>query len=64
MAYDEAEALNAHIDEEEEADELAKEIGKLRESIETLEAEKKELQGKFQSLQSNTKHMLRALFSN
>jgi chromosome segregation ATPase len=58
MAYDEAEALNAHIDEEEEAsDELAKEIGKLRESIETLESEKKELQGKFQSLQSNTKHV-------
>jgi len=58
MAYDEAEALSAHIDEEEEAsDEIAKEIGKLRESVETLESEKKELQEKLQTLQSNTKHI-------
>ena len=57
-AYEEAEALNAHIDEEEEAsDEIPKEIGKLRESVETLEAEKKELQEKLQTLQSNTKHI-------
>ena len=57
-AYEEAKALNAHIDEEEEAsDEIQKEIGKLRESVETLEAEKKELQEKLQTLQSNTKHI-------
>ena len=57
-AYEEAKALKAHIDEEEEAsDEIPKEIGKLRESVETLEAEKKELQEKLQSLQSNTKHI-------
>ncbi len=58
MAYEEAEALKATCDEEEEAsDEIPKEIGKLRESVETLEAEKKELQEKLQTLQSNTKHI-------
>jgi hypothetical protein len=57
-AYEEAKALEAHMDEEEEAaDEIPKEIGKLRESVETLETEKKELQEKLQSLQSNTKHI-------
>jgi len=57
-AYEEAKALDAHIDEEQEAsDEIPKEIGKLRESVETLEAEKKELQEKLQTLQSNTKHI-------
>tara|TARA_Y100000592_G_scaffold52565_1_gene83039 strand:- start:241 stop:1269 length:1029 start_codon:yes stop_codon:yes gene_type:complete len=58
MAYEEAEALNAHADEEDEAsDEIPKEVGKLRETVETLEAEKKELQEKLQSLQANTKHI-------
>ena len=57
-AYEEAEALDAHIDEEAEGeDEIPAEIGKLRESVETLEAEKKELQEKLQTLQSNTKHI-------
>ena len=56
-AYEEAAALNAHIDEEEEAsDEIPKEIGKLKESVEVLEAEKKELQDKLQKLHSKTKH--------
>jgi hypothetical protein len=55
-AYEEAEALNAHIDEEEEAsDEVAKEVGKLRESVQALEAEKKELQESLQTFQSKTK---------
>jgi hypothetical protein len=57
-AYEEAEALDAHIDEEAEGEDvIPAEIGKLRESVETLEAEKKELQEKFQTLQSNTKHI-------
>lgn len=57
-AYEEAEALNAHIDEEEEGEDvIPAEIGKLRESVETLEAEKKNLQEKLQTLQSNTKHI-------
>ena len=57
-AYEEAKALNAHIDEEAEGEDvIPAEIGKLRESVETLEAEKKELQEKLQTLQSNTKHI-------
>jgi hypothetical protein len=57
-AYEEAKALNAHIDEEEEGEDvIPAEIGKLRESVETLEAEKKSLQEKLQTLQSNTKHI-------
>jgi hypothetical protein len=57
-AYEEAKALNAHIDEEEEGEDvIPAEIGKLRESVETLEAEKKNLQEKLQTLQSNTKHI-------
>jgi len=58
MAYEEAAALNAHADEGEEGtDVIPAEIGKLRESVETLEVEKKELQKKLQTLQSNTKHI-------
>lgn len=57
-AYEEAEALNAHIDEEAEGEDvIPAEIGKLRESVATLEAEKKDLQEKLQTLQSNTKHI-------
>lgn len=57
-AYEEAEALNTHIDEEEESsDEIPKEIGKLRESVETLEGEKKELQETLEKLQAKTKHI-------
>ena len=57
-AYEEAKALEAHMDEDEDAsDDNAEEIGKLRESVEALEVEKKELQEKFQTLQSNTKHI-------
>jgi hypothetical protein len=57
-AYEEAKALDAHIDEEAEGEDvIPAEIGKLRESVETLEVEKKELQEKLQTLQSNTKHI-------
>ncbi len=57
-AYEEAKALDAHIDEEAEGEDvIPAEIGKLRESVETLEAEKKNLQEKLQTLQSNTKHI-------
>ena len=57
-AYEEAKALNAHIDEEAEGEDvIPAEIGKLRESVETLEVEKKELQETLQTLQSNTKHI-------
>ena len=51
-AYEEAEALNAHADKE--ADE---EIGKLKESVETLEAEKAKLQESLEKLQTKTKHI-------
>jgi hypothetical protein len=57
-AYEEAKALDAHIDEEAEGEDvIPAEIGKLRESVETLETEKKELQETLQTLQSNTKHI-------
>ena len=57
-AYEEAKALDAHADKEEEGEDvIPAEIGKLRESVETLEAEKKDLQEKLQTLQSNTKHI-------
>jgi hypothetical protein len=57
-AYEEAKALDAHIDEEAEGEDvIPAEIGKLRESVETLETEKKDLQEKLQTLQSNTKHI-------
>ncbi len=57
-AYEEAKALDAHIDEEAKGEDvIPAEIGKLRESVETLEAEKKNLQEKLQTLQSNTKHI-------
>ena len=56
-AYEEAAALSAHADKEEEGeDEIPAEISKLRESVETLEAEKKGLQENLQKLQSKTKH--------
>ena len=55
-AYEEAAAIEAHADKQEEGeDEIAKEVGKLRESIETLEGEKADLQEKFKKLQSKTK---------
>ena len=54
---DEYDALEAHADKEDPDNELEKEIGKLRESVETLGAEKKELQETLQTLQSNTKHI-------
>ena len=57
MAYEEAEALDAHIDEDQEsADEIPEEVHKLRESVESLEVENKELQETLQKLQSKTKH--------
>ena len=56
-AYEEAKALDVHADEEEStSDETQKEVGKLRESIETLEAEKLTLQNTLKNLQSKTKH--------
>jgi glycerol-3-phosphate dehydrogenase len=62
-AYEEAAALNAHADKEEEGeDEIAKEVGKLRESVETLEAEKKGLQESLQTLQSKTKRFEDTVF--
>lgn len=55
-AYEEAAALSAHADKEEEGeDEIPAEISKLRESVETLEAEKKSLQENIQALQTKTK---------
>ncbi len=57
-AYEEAEALNAHADKEAEGeDEIPKEVYKLRESVKTLEAEKKELQENVKKLQAKTKHI-------
>ena len=57
-AYEEAKALEAHADKEDEGEDvIPAEIGKLRESVETLEVEKKELQETLQTLQSNTKHI-------
>ena len=56
-AYEEAKALDAHMDEEDDSDEIAKEVGKLRESVKTLKQEKKDLQESLTSLQSNTKHI-------
>ena len=56
MAYEEAEALNAHIDEEDESsDEMVKEIDRLKESVQTLEAEKLQLQETLQTVQTKTK---------
>jgi len=56
MAYEEAKALDAHIDEEEDsADEMVKEIDRLKESIETLEAEKTHLQESLQAVETKTK---------
>jgi hypothetical protein len=55
-AYEEAYALKVHGDEKEEGeDEIAKEVGKLRESVETIEAEKRDLKDTLQNLQSKTK---------
>ena len=56
QAIDEYDALEAHADKDESDDDLEKEIGKLRESVATLEAEKVELQENLQKLQSTTKH--------
>ena len=57
-AYEEAEALNAHADKEAEGeDEIPKEVYKLRESVKTLEAEKKALQENVKKLQAKTKHI-------
>ena len=57
MAYEEAEALDAHIDEEEDtSDEMVKDIDRLKESVESLEAEKTELQKALQTFQSKTEH--------
>lgn len=57
MAYDEYEALEAHADKEAQGeDEIPEEVYKLRESVETLEAEKKELQESLEKLQAKTKH--------
>jgi hypothetical protein len=56
-AYEEAKALDAHMDEEDDSDEIDKEVGKLRESVKTLKQEKKDLQESLSSLQSNTKHI-------
>ena len=56
-AYEEYKALEAHADKKEEGeDEIPKEVYKLRESVETLEAEKKELQKNLKKLQAKTKH--------
>ncbi len=56
MAYEEAEALNAHIDEEDESsDEMVREIDRLKESVEALEAEKLQLQETLQTVQTKTK---------
>ena len=56
QAYEEAAALNAHADKEDEGtDEVPLEISKLRESVDTLKSEKKRLQENFQKLQSRTK---------
>jgi len=56
-AYEEAEALDAHIDEEAEGEDvIPAEIGKLRESVETLEAKRKSFKRNFRhySLTPNT----------
>ena len=56
MAYEEAEALDAHIDEEEDSsDVMVKEIDRLKESVKTLETEKSKLQDNLENLQSKTK---------
>ena len=56
MAYEEAEALNADIDEEDESsDEMVREIDRLKESVEALEAEKLQLQETLQTVQTKTK---------
>jgi hypothetical protein len=55
-AYEEAAALNAHADKEEEGkDEIPAEISKLRESVETLKVEKEGLEENLQTLQAKTK---------
>ena len=55
-AYEEAAALNAHADKEEEGkDEIPAEISKLRESVETLKVEKESLEENLQTLQAKTK---------
>ena len=58
MAYEEAKALNTHIDKAAEGEDvIPDEIGKLKESIDTLGEEKKELQEKLDALQGTTKHI-------
>jgi len=51
-AYEEYKALKAHAE-----DDMGDELDKLKESVEALEVEKRELQDKLQTLQSNTKHI-------
>jgi hypothetical protein len=57
MAHDEYEALEAHADKEAQGeDEIPKEVYKLRESVEALEAEKAQLEERLQTFQSKTEH--------